>query len=68
MGFLKQGEDLSPAKHSHPIPAASKLGSMVDSDVAMAVKNNPNLTAKDIMNGEGMDYNPCAVSLVAADM
>ena len=68
LGILYQREDTSPAKHSHPIPAASKLGSMVEADMAEAIKNNPNLTAKDLMSGEGMEYNPNSVTLVASDI
>lgn len=68
IGFLKPGEDKISVKHCHPIPAASKVSSMIDGDISVAVHNNPNLTARDIMNGEGMEYNPCSVSLAAADI
>ena len=47
IGFLSKGEDGNPAKHSHLISIASKISTMVDCDIAIAIKNNPNLTAKD---------------------
>ena len=41
---------------------------MVEADIAEAIKNNPNLNARDLMNGEGIEYNPNSVTLVASDI
>ena len=68
IGFLIPGEDKSPAKHSHPIPAGSKVGSYLDEEIGIAVQKNPNLTARDIMNGEGLNFTPSSVSEVANDI
>lgn len=65
LGFLSAEE--SPAKHCHPMPVESKIGSQLFEDLQNTVSRDPSKTASQISLGLGVGYMPVTKSEAAAN-
>lgn len=65
LGFLST--KTQSAKHNHPMPVESKLGSQLSQDLEIAVKRDPTKTTSEIQLGIGLGFMPMCKSTAAAN-